>query len=453
MEPTKLGELLRGVGVTKQPDLVIDRVETDSRKAGPGSLFVAVVGERLDGNDYVEQAFENGAAAAVVSRDDLGLGGEMVVVSDTKDALIEMGGNYRAKFDPKVAGITGSVGKTTTKEMTAAIFERFGPTLKNTGNMNNEIGLPSTLFNMDSKTELAVLEMGMNRLGDISKLTRAARPKVAAITAIGVSHLEHLGSRENILKAKLEIIEGMPKDGVLVLNGEDDYLMGARGDLDIETATFAIDNSDADVSARDVMARDRETEFTIFDRLSGSFSAMIPAVGSHNIMDALAAYTVATRLGLDPAGAADALQHYESTGMRQHIVDHNGITVIEDCYNASPDSMSAALQLLTSLPVDGIRVAVLGDMLELGDITREAHMALGIEAARAGIDVLLCYGDAMRYCAEAGAAAGIPNVEHFTNKPELARYLAKTVRSGDAVVFKGSRGMQLEDVIEMFYKL
>ncbi|NLC78942.1 MAG: UDP-N-acetylmuramoyl-tripeptide--D-alanyl-D-alanine ligase, partial [Ruminococcaceae bacterium] len=272
-------------------------------------------------------------------------------------------------------------------------------------------------------------------------------------TTIGVSHLELLGSRENILKAKLEITEGMPIDGVLVINGDDELLMGAREYLEIETATFAIHNTEADVVAKDIMTRPMSTEFTIADTLNGSFKAMIPCAGEHNVMDALAAYTLATRVGLDPQKCAEALSSYEPAGMRQKFVDFGGITVIEDCYNASPESMSAAIHTLSSLPNEGLKVAVLGDMLELGDISKEAHMQAGIEAAKAGIDILLCYGENMKLCADSAKSAGITSAVHFESKEEMSNYLEKTLHCGDAVIFKASRAIKMEDVIEGFYAL
>ncbi len=452
MVPIKLKDLIKGVGITNNPEADVVDVVTDSRKVTKGSVFVAIVGERLDGNDYVKQAFLLGAIAAVVSRRcDSEI--EQIVVNDTKDALIQMSGNYRLKFNPKVVGVTGSVGKTTTKEMLAAIFDSFGNTLKNQGNFNNEIGLPTTIFNMNKETELAVLEMGMCASGEIEKLTLAARPKVAIITAIGLVHIDTLGSIENILKAKLEIVEGLSKDGILVLNGDDEMLLRAKNDLEVDTVTYAVNNLEADVVAKNIMTRAMSTEFTISDRISGSFNAMIPTVGIHNLLDALAAYTAATRIGLDPKRAAEALKNYRPTGMRQNIVYHDGITVIEDCYNANPDSMKAALETLSTMRSKGIKIAVLGDMLTLGEITRDAHKSLGVVAARCGVDVLLCYGENMKYCADAARAAGVICVEHFENKSAVAKYLAKTAHSGDVVLFKASRGLKLEEVIEMFYEI
>ncbi len=453
MEPRRLFDLINGIGMAKNPDAVISSVTTDSRELEPGSLFVAVKGDRMDGHDYVAEAAQKGAVAAVVDHVVPGCDIDQIVVSDTKDALIAISGNYRAGFSPKVIGVTGSVGKTTTKEMVAAIFSQFGEFVKNEGNQNNEIGLPNTLFSIGSTTQLLVVEMGMNNLGDISKLTRAARPDVGIITAIGVSHLENLKTRDNILKAKLEITEGMPAKGILVINGDDEMLMEARRSIPRETATFSIVNRDCDVVASNIMTREMHTEFTIKDRINGEFNASIPAIGEHNILDAIAGYTAATRIGLDPERAAAALANYRSTGMRQKMVEFEGITVIEDCYNASPDSMVASLSMLASLPVKGIKVAVLGDMLELGSISAEAHSSIGMFAAKCGIDVLLCYGPEMRACAKAAIAAGVACVAHFEDKKSLAVYLARTVHAGDAVIFKASRSMALEEAIDIFYKV
>jgi len=451
--PQRLFDLIKGIGVAKNPDLVITSVTSDTRVLQPGSLFVAIAGERFDGHDYVKEAASKGAVAALVERRVADCDIEQIVVSDTKDALIALSGNYRSLFAPKVIGVTGSVGKTTTKEMVAAILSEFGNYVKNQGNQNNEIGLPNTLFALTDETELAVVEMGMNNLGDISKLTKAARPNVGIITAIGVSHLENLKTQENILKAKLEITEGMKTDGILVINGDDELLMGAKEDVPCEVATFSIVNSDCDVVACNIMTREFSTEFTIRDRINGEYKAVIPAIGEHNILDAIAAYTAATRIGLDPERSAAALANYQPTGMRQKVVEFSGITVIEDCYNASPDSMEASLSMLATLPIKGIKIAVLGDMLELGTISAEAHSSIGVFAAKCGIDALLCYGPEMKACAKAAAAAGVACVAHFEDKTQLAEYLARTAHAGDAVIFKASRGMALEDAIAKFYEI
>lgn len=453
MEPIKLGDLLQGIAVSGLAETVIREIVTDSRKATPGCLYVAIVGDRFDGNDFTAEALEKGALAAVVSRRDNQVQGEQILVPDTRDALVAMAGNYRNRYSPLIAAVTGSVGKTTTKEMLAAIFNSFGRTLKSLGNHNNEIGLPRTVFELDAATELAIFEMGMDSLGSISKMSRAVRPQVSVITTIGVSHIEQLGSRENILKAKLEILDGMPGDGILALNGDDELLMGARALISLKTVTFGLANPHSDVLGKEIISRMRSTEFVIEDREYGVLQARIPCAGLHSVLDALGAYTVATRLGLNPEQCAATLENYRPAGMRQNIVDFMGITVIEDCYNASPDSMYAALATLTGLPVDGLKIAVLGDMLALGPISASAHREVGAEAARQGVDILLCYGEHSLETVEAARAAGITSAEHFAEKRELADYLRKTVQHGDAVLFKASRAIALEDVIEMLYEI
>ena len=451
MKPTKLSVLLAGVAETALGEIVVSDIVTDSRKAGPGSVFVAIIGERMDGNDYAMSALENGAAAAIVSRamDDE----RCILVNDTRDALCAMAGNYRAQYSPVVAGVTGSVGKTTTKEMLAAIFARFGNMLKNEGNRNNEIGLPETVLRMDENTELAVFEMGMSDLGEISRLSRCAQPQAGIITCVGVSHIESLGSRENIRKAKLEILDGMPQDGLLALNGDDEMLMAVYDSIPGRKVLFGIENPDCDVTAQDIRCKGFPSEFTIVDKQCGNFRAVIPCSGIHSVMDALSAYALATRLGYDPAICAAALADYEPAGMRQRFRKVKDITMIEDCYNANPDSMAASLQTLADLPCEGLRIAVLGDMLELGDISAASHEKVGLLAAELGIDVLLCCGEQMKLAVNAAAAAGMSCVEHFENKLDIADYLQKTAHAGDMILYKASRGMALEDIMQRYYEM
>lgn len=448
MKPTSLRVLMNGLTSSFVPDIVVDTVVTDSRQVIPGCVFVAIVGENFDGNDYAQQALKNGAAAAVVSR---GEGEGMILVEDTKDALCAMAGNYRDQFHPLVVGVTGSVGKTTTKEMVAAIFNSFDKnTLKNFENRNNEIGLPETVFRMDDDTRLAILEMGMSSLGEISRLSRCGKPHAAIITYIGVSHIEMLGTRENILRAKLEITDGMDRDGFLVINGDDPYLTGAIDTIPVPVVTFGVEDGDYDVAAREISCKGFPSEFTISDKKYGQFKAVIPCSGINNVQDALAAYALATRLGFDPARCAAALSDYEPAGMRQRFRKVRDITVIEDCYNAAPESMEAALRILSDFSCERLRIAVLGDMLELGAVSEEAHRRTGVLAGELGIDAVLCYGEMSKLTAEAAEEAGCPRVRHFDDKEELARYLLSISGAGDTVLFKGSRGMALEDIIRIF---
>ncbi len=460
MEKMTAAELLRGIGDAQQrpelQDIIITGVQTDSRKVVPGDLFVAIRGERSDGHRYAAQALADGAALVLGHRPVEEVAGvpaqRYLQAVDILDAMIALGGNYRSRFSPCLVGVTGSVGKTTTKEFVAAVLSAFGETLKTEGNQNNEIGMPNTLLRMTSATEYAVVEMGMQGLGEISKLTRAARPAAALITCIGVSHLEQLGSRENILKAKMEICEGLPEGGLLVINGDDALLANARVPAGIQRVAYGVDNRFVPVQARDIRSAGGGQRFTIVDRQYGDFEAEIPVPGQHNIYNALAAYTLATRLGLDAATAAAALKNYKTVGHRQHLVDAGGIRVMEDCYNANPDSMHAALVTLRDMPVEGHKIAVLADMLELGELSAEAHRTVGQEAADCGVQCLLTFGEEARHTAQAAEAAGVPFVEHFATREEITAWLRANAMPGDYVLFKGSHGMALETILPGFYE-
>lgn len=460
MEKMTAAALLCGIGDARQrPELeniIITGVQTDSRKVVPGDLFVAIQGERSDGHRYAAQALESGAVLVLGHRPVQEVPGiqphQYLQAEDILDAMIALGGNYRAAFSPCLVGVTGSVGKTTTKEFVAAVLAAFGETLKTEGNQNNEIGMPATLLRMTPATEYAVIEMGMQGLGEISKLTRAAKPAAALITCIGVSHLEQLGSRENILKAKMEICEGLPEGGLLVINGDDSLLANAPVPYGIQRVAYGVDNRFTPVQAQKIRSENGGQRFTIVDRQYGDFEAWIPVPGQHNIYNALAAYTLATRLGLDAATAAAALQNYCTVGHRQHLVNAGGVRVMEDCYNANPDSMRAALITLRDMPVEGHKIAVLADMLELGALSDEAHRTVGREAADCGVQCLLTFGENAKLIAEAAQAAGLPYVEHFATREAITAWLCTNAKPGDYVLLKGSHSMALEEILPAFYE-
>lgn len=451
MKATNLKTLLDGVAVTENPDAVINEVVTDSRLVGPGKLYVAIIGEKYDGNDFAREALEKGAVAAVVSKPS-DCDGELIMVPDTKKALAQIACNYRKMFDIKVVAVTGSVGKTTVKEMTGAILGSYGKTLVTYGNRNNFVGLPLTLLSLSDEDEYAAIEIGMSRPGEVSERSRATLPDVAVINNIGVSHIEFFGTRENIMKAKLEIVEGMKPDGIVVYNGDDGLLSSGVAAIGQKRVSFGIENKDVDVRAININKKTDSTVFTIVDSELGTFDAEIPILGSYNVMNALAAYAATTRLGVPPQVAVDGLLLYVPFGMRTKMVKHNGITVIEDCYNASPDSMRESLKLLSDIVQRGVKIAVLGDMLELGSFSDEAHREVGREAARQGIDILLCCGKKAALIASAAAAAGVTLVQHFDDKLDIAEYLKRTAKEGDGVLFKASRAMEFEKIIENFYK-
>lgn len=431
-----------------QAQATLADVCTDTRKIQPGSLFVCLRGERFDGHSFASQAAQLGAAALLVDHP-VDADVPQLVVTDTGKALLQLAGWYRRRFRLPVVGLTGSVGKTTTKEFIALVLGAKYNTLKTQGNLNNEIGVPQMLFRLEDSHTAAVIEMGMNHFGEISRLTRAVAPTVGLITNIGVSHIENLGSRAGILQAKLEILEGMAPDAPLIVNMDNDMLRTVKlGDRPL--LTFAIDDQSADFTATDIAEQGSTTTFTVHHS-TFTRPVTIPTVGIHNVYNALAAMAVGYVTGVNPAAAAAALANYVPAGMRQNLVQVGGVQVIEDCYNASPDSMRAALQTLGKLPVHR-RYAVLGAMLELGDYAKEAHTQVGKMAAENGIDGVLAYGADAAYIVEAAKQAGLENARLFDTKEALAQSLAQQVQPGDGVLFKGSRGMHLEDVMHTVYE-
>lgn len=447
MEKIKVSEIAAAIGAYASGEAVIDEVCIDSRQVAPGCLFVAIAGENFDGHDFVDAAVKAGAAA-IVSHKDIECAVPVIRVDNTSAALMKIAAFYRMKF-PRLhaVGLTGSVGKTTTKDMVHCVLSQKYKTLKNEGNRNNEIGMPLTVLKLDSSYEAAVFEMGMYFFGEISALTRVARPDVGIITNIGVSHIENLGSQENILKAKLELIDGMRPGSPLLLNGDDKFLRSAiiSG---FAVDYYGIENKDCRFRAEDIRQGQTSTEFVIcFDGQKQAVT--LPAIGIHHVYDALAAFAAGIVSGVSPQAAADGLNHYMPSGMRQNVVNKNGVTVIEDCYNASPDSMRAALGVLADIPVKR-RVAVLGDMNNLGGISQQAHEEIGKFAVEKA-DMLLAVGKkAQDYIKGAQSAGG--TAVYFEDKEELASYLAENLCEGDGVLFKASRGMKLEEVIMSLYE-
>ena len=430
----------------------ITLVTTDSREVIPGCVFVAFPGEHFDGHDFAARALEAGAAWVVLNHPVEGVPEEKTILCpDSYQAMMQMGANYRAQFAPKVVGVTGSVGKTTTKEFCAVALSGLGQTIKTEGNQNNELGLPRTLFQIDGSTQYAVIEMGMNHAGEISRLSRCARPDVGVITCIGLSHIGNLGSQENICKAKLEICDGMPEGAPLVLNYDDPFLRKAELPAHVRPVWYSMTSQEADVYASAIRQENDGMSFLLDDAENGCFMVHIPALGRHNVANALAAYCAASQLGLTPKEAIQQMKEFRQTGMRQHMLDCHGVRVIEDCYNANPTSMRAALEMFKDYPCKR-RFAVLADMLELGDEARTEHEELGRLVAQSGIDCLITYGELAHRTATVAAAKGVRTI-HAHSYEEIAGFLAKITVPGDAVLFKGSRAMALENAVQQLQAL
>lgn len=412
----------------------------DSRNLRPGELFVAVTGAR-NGHAFIPDALEKGAAAVLVSepvREDI----PAITVSDTVTALQDIARGYRESLSLRVVGVTGSVGKTTTKEMIAAVLGTTYRTQKTPENFNNGLGLPVTVLSLDRADEAAVLEMGMNHFGEIALLTRIAQPDIAVITNIGTMHMENLGSREGILQAKLEILEGLRPGGLAVFNGDNDLLSSVAEQYHAVTFGLGAKN---DVRAVNITTENDTTHFTAvaFDT---SLEITLPAVGEHNILNALAAIAVGLKCGVAPERIESGLAGFRNTGMRQHIYDCRGVKIIEDCYNAGPESMAAAFGVLGSYP--GRKIAALGGMLELGPLAPQAHYRVGTLAAQTA-DVLFAYGANSDQTVRGALDAGMKNAKYFESHEELAQALKAELRAGDNLLVKGSRGMKMERVLRL----
>ena len=442
----------------------VTNITYDSRDASAGSLFCAIKGERADGHDYIKDVAARGAS--VVLADRIPEGAEsfgdysLILTDDTVAALGRLSGYYRTFSKAKTVGVTGSVGKTTTKDFVASVLGASFKTMKTVGNHNNEIGFPMTLFGLEPECEVAVLEMGMSARGEISFMTRLAKPDAAVITNIGTSHIASLGSRENICRAKMEIAEGMSSDGVLIINGDEPLLTEYPGQVAPEKKCIGIYNKNADFKAVNIRTGDSSMTFDILYGGRAAVNVEIPVLGRHNVYNALAAWAVGTLFGMSESDIRRGLLSFEGTAMRQKIYDLGNITVIEDCYNAAPESMRAALEVLVSKAAScgGKPCALLGDMLELGENSRLMHDQLGQFAAQMKVERLYCYGEMADTVAEAAIKKGIRAENVFVCKDarapkRMAKMIAGSVAEGDILLVKASRGVAAEKVLDELKKL
>lgn len=417
----------------------------DTRKLEPGQLFLALKGVR-DGHDFIPAALEKGAAAVLCTHCD----GDYpaIVVNDTRRALGDIARQERKRIGMKVVGVTGSVGKTTTKEMIACVLGTTFRVCKTPVNHNNDIGMPMAILSMPEDTEVAVLEMGMNHFREIAYLASIARPDIAVITNIGTMHIEYLGSVEGILQAKLEILEGMREDGRIILNGDDHLLWNQRKQYGRLTTYFGVQNPECTVRGSNVTEKDGVLQFNIsYGTLT--YPVELAMEGQHYALDALAAVAVGIELGVSPAKLQENLSHFQNAAGRQEVFEANGCTIINDCYNAGPESMAAALAVLGNKP--GRHVAVLGDMLELGVCTQAEHYRIGRIAAEKA-DLLLTFGPNSERIVSGALTGGMQDTKAraYEDREALAKALKRMVRPGDTLLFKGSRGMHMELILEKF---
>ncbi|MGI5935614.1 MAG: UDP-N-acetylmuramoyl-tripeptide--D-alanyl-D-alanine ligase [Oscillospiraceae bacterium] len=425
----------------------ISSVVTDSRKASPGCLFAAIVGERVDGHDFIASAAESGAICCLCEKRPEKAGLPAIVVDSTPEALKRLVAFYRSQFNIPIIGVTGSVGKTTAKEMIASVLAQKYSVLKTQGNFNNELGVPLTLFELREEHQVAVVEMGISTFGEMRRLTQIVRPDMAVFTVIGYAHLEFLHDRQGVLRAKAEILEGMPPDGVVFTNGDDDMLRSlecAQKKISFGTVPSC------HVRAEDVQILGLDGMTCIIVSGSRRFTVKIPAFGLHMVSAAAAGAAVGLQMGLTDEEIAAGIAAYKTVGRRSAVFDTGNITIIDDCYNANPSSTASAIRSLATMK--GRRVCILGDMLELGENSGRFHFDLGVFAAKNGVSlVITCGPEAENICC--GALEQGCEVRHYYSKEELISELPSLIMSGDTVLVKASRGMAFEDIVEALKKL
>lgn len=434
-------------------------IGTDSREADKDTVFAALRGEHTDGHDYIDSALQNGCRCIICERSNEAVesaGVAAIVVNDTELALSRLANSYRRMLPCKVAAVTGSVGKTTTKDMIAAVLsERFGEKVyKTPGNHNSVIGMPLSMLEIPQDTEWSVLEMGMSGFGEIERLSMTAEPDIGIITNIGTSHMEKLGSRENICRAKLEILCGLKDGGTLILNGDEPLLRNVKG-KNYRTFYVSLKDSSADFSAQNIRV---ETDCTTFDvKWNGKVYSdlSVRVMGRHNVYAALNAFAVGVLSGMTPDAVRAGLLRFAPEGMRQNRYSIGGITVIEDCYNASPESMIAAIDVLDDYcrKTGGRSFAVLGDMLELGNSSPELHRNVGCHLAEHQIGELFTFGQGSGQIAVGARQRNMSNDRihrhpDANNVEEIGEELYSKLADGDVVLFKASRAMGAERLID-----
>lgn len=437
------------VGEDSILDKEITGVSIDSREELSGKLFIPIVGENFDGHDFIQKAHDKGSVCCISEKTLTNVNFSYIKVDSTKVALLDFATYYRSLFDIKVVAVTGSSGKTTTKDMIYSILSKKYKTLKTKGNFNNEIGLPLTIFNLDETIEVAVLEMGMNSFGEISKLSKVAKPSVCIITNIGVSHIENLGSREGILKAKTEIFDYMLEDAIIILNGDDDMLKSLKGTRN--NIFYYGTGNDNNFTVDNIVYNGIEGTDCVLHLEDQKIYINRNKPGKHMVINALAAASVGHILSLSDNQIKSGIENFEMSKMRMDIIKTDKYIIINDVYNANPDSMKAAIDLLAKS--EGNKVCILGDMLELGEQSQKMHYEIGDYAFNKGINIIVCVGK-RAYSMYEGASRNIVDCDsssraiYMDNKEMLFENFSNILSNADVILVKASRGMEFEDIIE-----
>lgn len=423
-------------------------VSIDTRNLKDGDIYLAIRGENFNGNDYVVEASNKGAKLCIVDEvnfegDKLNEEVSVLLVKNTRKAILDLARYYRETLDIKVVGITGSTGKTSTKDLTAAVLGSKYKVFKTKGNFNNEIGLPLMIFSLDRSYDVAVLEMGMSNEGEIHNLAYAAKPDIALITNVGISHIENLGTRENILKAKMEITDFFNGDNSLIINCDNDMLSTIK-EKDYKIVKIGTEN-ELNYKARGIISNEDSVKFQLKeDNTCDLVQYVINMPGKHNVLNGMLAIACGKELGLSVEEIQKGLLNVEATSMRLEVIKREKLTIINDCYNASPDSMFAALDVLKNCNGNK-KIAVLGTMKELGHEAKKAHFKVGEYAKECGVNLLICIGDNSEDY-KLGFANN-SNTMVFDDKEEAIKYLENFISLGDVVLVKASRSMKFEHIV------
>ena len=442
-------EATQGRLINPRVDLKVFDVSIDSREINTGDMFIAIQGESFDGHDFIQKAIEKGAALIITQRPLERCNISYILVKDTLKALQDIARYYRNKFRIPFIAVTGSSGKTTTKDMIASVLSQKFKVLKTEGNFNNAIGLPLTLLKLQYSHEIAVLEMGMSSLGEISLLSDIVRQDVGVISNVGIAHIEKLGSRENILKAKLELFLYFDKNSTAVINGDNDMLCGFHSDK-YRVIKYGLKEGN-DIYAYAIEEKGEEgIDFSInLEGVQSDFTVALP--GMHNVYNALSAITVARLFGMEAEDIRRGLKSFKPSKMRMDIINlDNGVKLISDVYNANPESMRAAIDVLKVLKSEGRKICILGDMLELGILSSQEHFKIGMYAASQGADIIIAVGNFSNDVIKGGAQWGTDrnSMHAFPSIEEAAESLPGIIKPGDAVLVKGSRGMKMEYIVD-----
>ena len=469
MENCKIRELIKAVSgkiIQGNQDCLISRISIDSRTLIPGDLFFAIIGPSFDGHDFIIEAFNKGAMGAVACKsvssllqnEEIDKNKVIVEVKDTLSALQNWSKYYKDKFKTFNICVTGSNGKTTTKEIIAHILSQEFPLLKTSENYNNEIGIPLTLLQLNKSHKILVVEMGMRGLGEIKTLTDFIPPDLAVITNIGEAHIGLLGSKDNIFKAKSELLQSLDKDGIAILNRDDPYFFKMLEIVEGKKIyTFGIENR-SDIMARNIrMVSDKGMRFTLEVQNDKSREIYFPLLGRYNIYNALAAVAVAFALGIELDLIERGLSSFKPLDMHMQLCNfYNDIKILNDSYNASPLSVKSALETLAEAAQNNRKIAILGDMLELGEKTDFYHREIGKEVAKLSIDTLITMGQGGKIIAQSSKEEGMAEERVFsfekTEKINLAKKMLNLIKPGNFVLLKGSREMKMEEILEFWQK-